>query len=166
MHTFCFRIVFTCHYIMWGGGLDQDIMTGFKLVKISGFPEPGLHILSHHQNYNFQTVWASKSSTGISRSATSLVKVKYHGKRRQPERQGNNFSCLSYHNVIKNRNGNNAVRNYPTQRGFREMRKTFGCCRKESKVGLKTPAASLVEQSKGCGFCCICVSGVWFSDGK
>lgn len=33
VRTFCFRIVFTCHYIMWAACLDQDIRTGFKLVK-------------------------------------------------------------------------------------------------------------------------------------
>lgn len=80
--------------------------------------------------------------------------------------QGNNFSCLSYNDVVKNKNGNNVARNYPRQTGFREMNKTFGCCRKESKVGLETHAASPVERSKGCGFCCICVSSVCLSDGK
>lgn len=81
-------------------------------------------------------------------------------KTRQHERQGNNFLCLSYNNVVKNRNGNNAVRDYPTQTGFTEISKTFGCCRKESKVGLKIHAASPVEQCKGLGFCCIYISSV------
>lgn len=36
-------------------------------------------------------------------------------RRRQDERQANNVSCLSYINIVEIKNGNSAVRNYPTQ---------------------------------------------------
>lgn len=118
---------------MWAAGLDQNITTGLKLVKCQQFFGPGLHILNQHQIYNFQAVWTSVSSTGIARSGTSLVKAKYNVKR-QDEREKNNFSRLSYYNVVENSNGISDFRNYPMQLWFREVTENFGCILLQKRV--------------------------------